>query len=178
MTTKDIKFGEDARQAMARGADVLANAVKATLGPRGRNVIIEKSFGSPVMTKDGVSVAREIVLKDKFENMGAQMVREVASHTSDAAGDGTTTATVLAQAMLQEGLKSVAAGMNPMDIKRGIDKTVKKAIEQLHQLSIPCLDNKTIAQVGTISANSDEDIGQIIAQAMEKVGNEGVITVE
>ena len=178
MTAKDIKFGEDARQAMARGADVLANAVKATLGPRGRNVIIEKSFGSPVMTKDGVSVAREIELKDKFENMGAQMVREVASHTSDVAGDGTTSATVLAQAMLQEGLKSVAAGMNPMDIKRGIDKTVKRAIDQLHQLSIACLDNKTIAQVGTISANSDEDIGNIIAQAMEEVGNEGVIAVE
>lgn len=178
MTAKQIKFGEDARQSLARGADILANAVKATLGPRGRNVIIEKSFGSPVMTKDGVSVAREIILEDKFENMGAQMVREVASHTSDVAGDGTTTATVLAQAMLQEGLKSVAAGMNPMDIKRGIDKTIKKAVEELQKLSIPCEDNKSIVQVGTISANSDEDIGRIIAEAMDKVGNEGIITVE
>ena len=178
MAMKKIKFGEEARQALARGADVLANAVKATLGPRGRNVIIEKSFGSPSMTKDGVSVAREIELEDKFENMGAQMVREVASHTSDMAGDGTTTATVLAQAMLQEGLKSVAAGMNPMDIKRGIEKTVKKSIETLAAISIPCEDSGTIAQVGTISANSDSDIGRIIAEAMSAVGKEGVITVE
>ncbi len=178
MTAKQIKFGDDARQSLAIGADILANAVKATLGPRGRNVIIEKGYGAPVMTKDGVSVAMEIVLEDKFENMGAQMVREVASHTSDAAGDGTTTATVLAQAMLQEGLKSVVAGMNPMDIKRGIDKTVKAAVEQLRELSVPCEDNSTIAQVGTISANGDDDIGSIIAEAMTAVGNEGVITVE
>lgn len=178
MTAKQIKFSDEARQSLAHGADVLANAVKATLGPRGRNVIIEKEYGAPVMTKDGVSVAMEIELEDKFENMGAQMVREVASHTSNIAGDGTTTATVLAQAMLQEGLKSVVAGMNPMDIKRGIDKTVKMAVEVLHQLSVPCEDSATIGQVGTISANGDEDIGQIIAQAMQTVGNEGVITVE
>ena len=178
MTTKHIKFSDDAWQSLASGADILANAVKATLGPRGRNVIIEKSYGAPVMTKDGVSVAMEIVLEDKFENMGAQMVKEVASHTSDAAGDGTTTATVLAQAMLQEGLKSVVAGMNPMDIKRGISKTVKAAVEQLQALSDACKDNSTIAQVGTISANGDEDIGRMIAQAMSAVGKEGVITVE
>jgi chaperonin GroEL len=178
MATKQIKFGDDARQSLMKGADILANAVKATLGPRGRNVIIEKAFGSPVMTKDGVSVAMEIVLEDKFENMGAQMVREVASHTSDAAGDGTTTATVLAQTMLQEGLKSVVAGMNPMDIKRGIDRTVKKAVETLHKLSVSCEDSTTITQVGTISANGDEDIGRIIAEAMAAVGKEGVITVE
>jgi chaperonin GroEL len=178
MAAKQIKFSDDARQSLAKGADILANAVKATLGPRGRNVIIEKGYGAPVMTKDGVSVAMEIVLEDKFENMGAQMVREVASHTSDAAGDGTTTATVLAQAMLQEGLKSVVAGMNPMDIKRGIDKTVKAVVEQLRELSVPCEDNSTIAQVGTISANGDMDIGRIIAEAMTAVGKEGVITVE
>jgi len=178
MTTKQIKFSDDAWQSLAIGADILANAVKATLGPRGRNVIIEKSYGAPVMTKDGVSVAMEIVLEDKFENMGAQMLREVASHTSDAAGDGTTTATVLAQAMLQGGFKSVVAGMNPMDIKRGIDKTVKAAVEQLHKLSVACKDNNTIAQVGTISANGDEDIGRMIAEAMAAVGKEGVITVE
>jgi chaperonin GroEL len=178
MTVKQIKFGDEARQSLAHGAEVLANAVKATLGPRGRNVIIEKAYGAPVMTKDGVSVAMEIELEDKFENMGAQMVRQVASHTSDIAGDGTTTATVLAQAMLQEGLKSVVAGMNPMDIKRGIDKTVKIAVDALQQLSVPCEDSATIAQVGTISANGDEDIGRIIAQAMAAVGKEGVITVE
>lgn len=178
MTTKKIKFRDDAWQSLVSGADILANAVKATLGPRGRNVIIEKAYGAPVMTKDGVSVAMEIILEDKFENMGAQMVREVASHTSDAAGDGTTTATVLAQAMLQEGLKSVVAGMNPMDVKRGIDKTVKTAVEQLRKLSVMCKDNSTIAQVGTISANGDEDIGCMIAEAMSVVGKEGVITVE
>jgi chaperonin GroEL len=178
MSAKQIKFGAEARQSLARGADVLANAVKATLGPRGRNVIIEKAYGAPVMTKDGVSVAVEIELEDKFENMGAQMVRQVASHTSDIAGDGTTTATVLAQAMLQEGLKSVVAGMNPMDIKRGIDKTVKKAIEALLKLSVPCDDSTMIRQVGTISANGDEDIGRIIAEAMASVGKDGVITVE
>lgn len=178
MASKRIKFGDEARQLLAQGADVLANSVKATLGPRGRNVIIEKAYGAPVMTKDGVSVAMEIELEDKFENMGAQMVKQVASHTSDIAGDGTTTATVLAQAMLQEGLKSVIAGMNPMDIKRGIDKTVKMAVEALQKLSVPCEDSATIGQVGTISANGDEDIGRIIAKAMAEVGKEGVITVE
>jgi chaperonin GroEL len=163
---------------MMEGINVLANAVKVTLGPKGRNVVLEKSFGAPTVTKDGVSVAKEIELKDKFENMGAQMVKEVASHTSDVAGDGTTTATVLAQAMVREGLKAVAAGMNPMDLKRGIDQTVAAATEQLKSISKPCTESKAIAQVGTISANSDESIGQIIAEAMEKVGKEGVITVE
>jgi chaperonin GroEL len=178
MTAKEIRFGDEARQSMLRGARVLTRAVKATLGPKGRNVILKKTFGSPAMTKDGVSVAKEIELADEFENMGAQMVREVAAHTSDVAGDGTTTATVLACSMLQEGIKSVAAGMNPMDLKRGIDKAVDQMVEELKKLSRPCEDSKAIAQVGTISANLDADIGRIIAEAMEKVGNEGVITVE
>jgi len=178
MSAKDVKFGDDARNRMMTGVNILANAVKVTLGPKGRNVVLEKSFGAPTMTKDGVSVAKEIELKDKFENMGAQMVKEVASKTSDVAGDGTTTATVLAQAMVREGLKAVAAGMNPMDLKRGIDKAVVTTVEELKTLSKPCSDNKEIAQVGTISANSDESIGKIIAEAMEKVGKEGVITVE
>jgi chaperonin GroEL len=178
MAAKEIKFSTDARERMVHGATILANAVKATLGPKGRNVVLDKSFGAPTVTKDGVSVAKEIELKDKFENMGAQMVKEVASKTSDTAGDGTTTATVLAHTMLQEGFKAVAAGMNPMDLKRGIDKTVNVAVEELKKLSKPCSDSKAIAQVGTISANSDESIGQIIAEAMEKVGKEGVITVE
>ena len=178
MTAKEVKFSEDARGRMVRGVNILANAVKVTLGPRGRNVVLEKSFGAPTVTKDGVSVAKEIELKDKFENMGAQMVKEVASQTSDAAGDGTTTATVLAQAILREGLKHLAAGMNPMDLKRGIDKAVITTVEQLKKLSKPCTDDKAIAQVGTISANSDESIGNIIAEAMRKVGKEGVITVE
>lgn len=178
MTAKDVKFGDDARNRMMAGVNILANAVKVTLGPKGRNVVLEKSFGAPTMTKDGVSVAKEIELKDKFENMGAQLVKEVASKTSDIAGDGTTTATVLAQAMVREGLKAVAAGMNPMDLKRGIDKAVGTTVEQLKDLSKPCSDNKEIAQVGTISANSDESIGEIIAEAMGKVGKEGVITVE
>lgn len=178
MSAKDVKFGDSARVKMARGVDILADAVKVTLGPKGRNVVLEKSFGAPTVTKDGVSVAKEITLEDKFENMGAQLVKEVASKTNDAAGDGTTTATVLAQAIVREGLKSVAAGLNPMDLKRGIDKAVKAAIEQLGSLSKPCNDTKSIAQVGTISANSDDSIGEIIAQAMEKVGQEGVITVE
>jgi len=178
MTAKEVKFSDDARQRMFRGVNILANAVKVTLGPKGRNVVLEKSFGAPTVTKDGVSVAKEIELKDKFENMGAQMVKEVASQTSDVAGDGTTTATVLAQCILKEGLKAVAAGMNPMDLKRGIDKAVNAAVEELKKLSKPCEDSKAIAQVGTISANSDESIGQIIAEAMDKVGKEGVITVE
>jgi len=178
MSAKDVRFGTDARSRMMEGVNVLANAVKVTLGPKGRNVVLEKSFGAPTVTKDGVSVAKEIELKDKFENMGAQMVKEVASHTSDIAGDGTTTATVLAQAMVREGLKAVAAGMNPMDLKRGIDKAVEAAVDQLKTVSKPCTESKAIAQVGTISANSDESIGQIIAEAMEKVGKEGVITVE
>nr|MCU0766655.1 chaperonin GroEL [Gammaproteobacteria bacterium] len=178
MTAKDVKFGDDARTRMLRGVNVLANAVKVTLGPKGRNVVLEKSFGAPTVTKDGVSVAKEIELKDKFENMGAQMVKEVASKTSDVAGDGTTTATVLAQAMVREGLKAVAAGMNPMDLKRGIDKSVAAAVEELKKLSKPCTDTKSIAQVGTISANADESIGNRIAEAMDKVGKEGVITVE
>jgi len=178
MSAKDVRFGTDARNRMMEGVNILANAVKVTLGPKGRNVVLEKSFGAPTVTKDGVSVAKEIELKDKFENMGAQMVKEVASHTSDIAGDGTTTATVLAQAMVREGLKAVAAGMNPMDLKRGIDQTVAAATEQLKAISKPCTESKAIAQVGTISANSDESIGQIIAEAMEKVGKEGVITVE
>jgi len=178
MSAKDVRFGTDARVRMMEGVNILANAVKVTLGPKGRNVVLEKSFGAPTVTKDGVSVAKEIELKDKFENMGAQMVKEVASHTSDVAGDGTTTATVLAQAMVREGLKAVAAGMNPMDLKRGIDQTVTAATEQLKAISKPCTESKAIAQVGTISANSDESIGNIIAEAMEKVGKEGVITVE
>ncbi|EEU7555599.1 chaperonin GroEL, partial [Salmonella enterica] len=178
MAAKDVKFGIDARNKMLRGVNVLADAVKVTLGPKGRNVVLDKSFGAPVITKDGVSVAREIELEDKFENMGAQMVKEVASKANDAAGDGTTTATVLAQAIIAEGLKAVAAGMNPMDLKRGIDKAVVGAVEELKKLSVPCSDTKAIAQVGTISANSDETVGTLIAQAMEKVGKEGVITVE
>ena len=178
MAAKDIRFGDDARQRMAAGVNVLANAVKVTLGPRGRNVVLEKSFGAPTVTKDGVSVAKEIELTDKFENMGAQMVKEVASQTSDAAGDGTTTATVLAQGILREGMKAVAAGMNPMDLKRGIDKAVTVAVEELSQLSKPCETDTAIAQVGSISANSDRAIGEIIADAMKKVGKEGVITVE
>ena len=178
MSAKEIKFSEDARQRMLKGINTLANAVKITLGPKGRNVVLEKSFGAPTVTKDGVSVAKEVELKDKFENMGAQMVKEVASHTSDIAGDGTTTATVLAQSMVTEGLKSVAAGMNPMDLKRGIDKAVSVVVEELKKLSKPCTDDKAIAQVGTISANADNAIGDIIAEAMGKVGKEGVITVE
>ena len=175
---KDVKFGDSARQKLLAGVNVLADAVKVTLGPKGRNVVLDKSFGAPTVTKDGVSVAKEIELEDKFENMGAQMVKEVASQTSDVAGDGTTTATVLAQAILNEGLKSVAAGMNPMDLKRGVDKAVAAMVEEVGKLSSPCTDSKAIAQVGTISANSDEQVGQIIAEAMEKVGKEGVITVE
>ncbi|CAG9429715.1 chaperonin GroEL [Providencia alcalifaciens] len=178
MAAKDVKFGNDARAKMLRGVNVLADAVKVTLGPKGRNVVLDKSFGSPVITKDGVSVAREIELEDKFENMGAQMVKEVASKANDAAGDGTTTATVLAQSIITEGLKAVAAGMNPMDLKRGIDKAVIAAVEELKTLSVPCSDTKSIAQVGTISANSDETVGRLIAEAMDKVGKEGVITVE
>ncbi|MBD7923702.1 chaperonin GroEL [Xanthomonas sp. CFBP 8703] len=178
MAAKDIRFGEDARSRMVRGVNILANAVKATLGPKGRNVVLEKSFGAPTITKDGVSVAKEIELADKFENMGAQMVKEVASKTSDNAGDGTTTATVLAQALIREGSKAVAAGMNPMDLKRGIDQAVKAAVAELKKISKPTADDKAIAQVGTISANSDESIGNIIADAMKKVGKEGVITVE
>ena len=178
MPAKELRFSDEARQLMARGAGILAQAVKATLGPRGRNVVMQKTFGAPAVTKDGVSVAREIELEDPFENMGAQMVKEVAAKTSEIAGDGTTTATVLAQCIFQEGLKSVTAGMNPMDIKRGIDKTVDAAVEELKRISIPCQDNKAIAQVGTVSANGDEEIGGLIASAMEKVGKEGVITVE
>ncbi|MEQ6340836.1 MAG: chaperonin GroEL [Gammaproteobacteria bacterium] len=178
MAAKDVKFGDDARVRMVRGVNILANAVKVTLGPKGRNVVLEKSYGAPTITKDGVSVAKEIELEDKFENMGAQMVKEVASQTSDIAGDGTTTATVLAQAILREGMKSVASGMNPMDLKRGIDKAVITAVEALKKMSKPCTDDKAIAQVGTISANADEAIGRIIADAMGKVGKEGVITVE
>ena len=175
MAAKDVKFGDDARSRMFAGVNVLANAVKVTLGPKGRNVILDKSFGAPTVTKDGVSVAKEIELDNKFENMGAQMVKEVASQTSDIAGDGTTTATVLAQAILREGLKSVAAGMNPMDLKRGIDKASAAIVEELKKLSQPCEEAKAIAQVGTISANSDEAVGEIIADAMAKVGKEGVI---
>ena len=178
MSAKDIRFGEDARSRMVKGVNILANAVKATLGPKGRNVVLEKSFGAPTITKDGVSVAKEIELSDKFENMGAQMVKEVASKTSDNAGDGTTTATVLAQAMIREGMKAVAAGMNPMDLKRGMDKAVIAATEELKKLSKPCNSSKEIAQVGSISANSDHNIGELIAKAMDKVGKEGVITVE
>ncbi|MGY6518860.1 MAG: chaperonin GroEL [Lysobacteraceae bacterium] len=178
MAAKEVRFGEDARSRMVKGVNVLANAVKVTLGPKGRNVVLEKSFGAPTITKDGVSVAKEIELADKFENMGAQMVKEVASKTSDTAGDGTTTATVLAQAMIREGMKAVAAGMNPMDLKRGIDKAVTEAVGELKNLSKPVTDSKAIAQVGAISANSDANIGDLIAQAMDKVGKEGVITVE
>ena len=178
MAAKEVRFSDDARQRMFKGANVLANAVKATLGPKGRNAVLEKSYGAPTITKDGVSVAKEIELKDKFENMGVQMLKEVASNTSDEAGDGTTTATVLAQAIIREGLKAVAAGRNPMDIKRGIDKAVLVTTDELKRLSKPCKDPKAIAQVGTISANSDESIGKTIADAMEKVGKEGVITVE
>ena len=178
MAAKDVFFGDKARAGMLEGVNILADAVKATLGPKGRNVILEKSFGAPTVTKDGVSVAKEIELKDKFENMGAQMVKEVASQASDAAGDGTTTATVLAQSIVNEGLKAVAAGMNPMDLKRGIDKAVTAAVEAVSGMATPCEDSKAIAQVGTISANSDVSVGEIIAEAMDKVGKEGVITVE
>jgi chaperonin GroEL len=178
MAAKDVRFGDEARNKMLKGVNILANAVRVTLGPKGRNVILDKSFGSPIITKDGVSVAKEIELEDKFENMGAQMVKEVASKANDEAGDGTTTATVLAQTIINEGVKAVAAGMNPMDLKRGIDKAVIAAVEELKKLSQPCADTKAIAQVGTISANSDEEIGKIIADAMDKVGKEGVITVE
>ena len=175
---KEVKFSESARQGMLAGVNVLADAVKVTLGPKGRNVILDKSFGSPTVTKDGVSVAKEIELQDKFENMGAQMVKSVASQTSDEAGDGTTTATVLAQSIVTDGLKSVAAGYNPMDLKRGIDKAVATAVKTLQSASQPCEDDTAIAQVGTISANSDTAVGEIIAEAMQKVGKEGVITVE
>ncbi|HTC54746.1 MAG TPA: chaperonin GroEL [Steroidobacteraceae bacterium] len=178
MTAKEVQLGDGARQRMFRGVNVLANAVKVTLGPKGRNAVLDRSYGAPTITKDGVSVAKEIELKDKFENMGAQMLKEVASNTSEEAGDGTTTATVLAQAIIREGLKAVASGRNPMDIKRGIDKAVRVTTEELKRLAKPCKDSKAIAQVGTISANSDESIGQTIADAMEKVGKEGVITVE
>jgi chaperonin GroEL len=178
MSAKEIKFGSDARTLMLEGVNILAEAVKVTLGPKGRNVVLDKAFGGPIITKDGVTVAREIELEGKFQNMGAQMVKEVASKTNDDAGDGTTTATVLAQAIFQEGIKAVAAGMNPMDLKRGIDIATRSAVEKLHELSTPCTDTNSIAQVGTISANSDNSIGSIIAEAMEKVGNEGVITVE
>ncbi|MCP5137458.1 MAG: chaperonin GroEL [Gammaproteobacteria bacterium] len=178
MSAKDVRFGDKARQRMVHGANVLANAVKVTLGPKGRNVVLDKAYGAPTVTKDGVSVAKEIELEDKFENMGAQMLKEVSSQTSDIAGDGTTTATVLAQAMLREGMKAVAAGMNPMDLKRGIDKAVTAAVAHLRSVSAPCTDSKAIAQVGTISANSDDSIGNRIAEAMDKVGKAGVITVE
>ena len=178
MAAKDVRFGDDARHRMVAGVNTLASAVKATLGPRGRNVVLEKSFGAPTVTKDGVSVAKEIELQDKFENMGAQMVKEVSSQTSDAAGDGTTTATVLAQAIVHEGMKAVAAGMNPMDLKRGLDHGVEAAVKELHNLSKPCETDTAIAQVGAISANSDQEVGEIIADAMKKVGKEGVITVE
>ena len=178
MSAKDVHFADESRQALSRGVNILANAVKVTLGPKGRNVVLEKSFGAPTVTKDGVSVAKEIELKDKFENMGAQMVKEVASKTSDVAGDGTTTATVLAHSMMREGLKSVSAGMNPMDLKRGIDKAVGAAVSELEKLSEPVKDSKAISQVGAISANADYAIGDIISEAMDKVGKEGVITVE
>ncbi|MGV3592443.1 MAG: TCP-1/cpn60 chaperonin family protein, partial [Gammaproteobacteria bacterium] len=178
MSAKAINFSDNARERMLAGVNILANAVKATLGPKGRNVILDKGFGAPKVTKDGVSVAKEITLSDKFENMGAQMVKEVASKTADAAGDGTTTATVLAQAILREGHKAIAAGYNPMDLKRGIDAAVKAATEELQKLSKPCNDNKSIGQVATVSANWNADIGAIIANAMEKVGRDGVITVE
>src|SRR6202171_640184 len=178
MAAKEVVFGDIARAKMVEGVNILANAVKVTLGPKGRNLVLERSFGGPTVTKDGVSVAKEIELKDKFENMGAQMVKEVASKTSDVAGDGTTTATVLAQAIVREGMKFVASGMNPMDLKRGIDKAVIAVVEELKKVSKPCTTSKEIAQVGSISANADADIGKIIANAMDKVGKEGVITVE
>ena len=178
MAAKDVRFSMDARQRMARGVDILADAVKVTLGPKGRNVVLDKSFGAPRITKDGVTVAKEIELSDKFENMGAQMVREVASKTSDIAGDGTTTATVLAQAIFREGMKSVAAGMNPMDLKRGIDLAVAAVIADISKRSKKVASHEEVAQVGTISANGESEIGDIIAEAMEKVGKEGVITVE
>ncbi len=178
MAAKEIRFSDDARQQMFAGVNILANAVRVTLGPKGRNVVLDKSFGAPTVTKDGVSVAKEIELDNKFENMGAQMLKEIASHTSDDAGDGTTTATVIAQGVLREGLKAVAAGMNPMDLKRGIDKATTAIVEQLEKLSKPCEDDKAIAQVGSISANSDTEIGEIISEAMQKVGKVGVITVE
>ncbi|TAJ55056.1 MAG: chaperonin GroEL [Nevskiaceae bacterium] len=178
MSAKEVKFGDDARTRMVAGVNILANAVRVTLGPKGRNVILDKSYGAPTVTKDGVSVAKEIELKDKFENMGAQLVKEVASKTNDAAGDGTTTATVLAQAIVNEGIKSVTAGVDPMDIKRGIDKAVEAITAELKKTAVPCKDAKAIAQVGTVSANADEAVGEIIAKAMDKVGKEGVITVE
>src|SRR3981081_1380281 len=178
MAAKEVKFSTDARDRMLRGADTLANAVRVTLGPKGRNVVIDKSFGAPRITKDGVTVAKEIELEDKFENMGAQMVREVASKTNDEAGDGTTTATVLAQAIVREGCKAVAAGMNPMDLKRGVDLAVEAVIADLQKNSKKVTSNEEIAQVGTISANGDAEIGRFLAEAMKKVGNEGVITVE
>jgi chaperonin GroEL len=178
MSAKDIRLGLDARERMLKGVNILADAVKVTLGPKGRNVVLDREYGSPLVTKDGISVAKEIELKDKIENMGAQMVKSVASKASDDAGDGTTTATVLAQAIVNEGLKAVAAGMNPMDLKRGIDKAVSAAVEEIAQLSTPCTDSKAITQVGTISANSDKEIGKIIADAMDKVGREGIITIE
>src|SRR5690625_544150 len=178
MAAKQVYFGEKARTNIVRGVNVLANAVKTTMGPKGRNVVLDRSFGAPTVTKDGVSVAKEIELKDKFENIGAQLVKEVASKTADNAGDGTTTATVLAQSIVEEGLKYVAAGINPMDLKRGIDRAVEVAVEELRAISRPCTTSKEIAQVGSISANSDESVGKIIADAMDKVGKEGVITVE
>src|SRR5574337_1966447 len=178
MAAKDVVFGGDARARMVEGVNILANAVKVTLGPKGRNVVLERSFGAPTVTKDGVSVAKEVELKDKLQNMGAQMVKEVASKTSDAAGDGTTTATVLAQSIVREGMKSVAAGMNPMDVKRGIDKAVPALVDELKKISKPTTTSKEISQVGAISANADDSIGTIIANAMDKVGKEGVITVE
>ncbi len=178
MAAKEVKFGDSGRKKMLAGVNVLADAVKATLGPKGRHVVLERSYGAPSITKDGVSVAKEIELQDRFENMGAQLVKDVASKANDEAGDGTTTATVLAQAIVNEGLKAVAAGMNPMDLKRGIDKATIAIVEQIKLLAKPCSDNKAIAQVGTISANADASIGEIIANAMEKVGKEGVITVE
>src|SRR6266852_937939 len=178
MAAKQVIFGDDARAKIVNGVNILANAVKVTLGPKGRNVVLERSFGGPTVTKDGVSVAKEIELKDKLQNMGAQMVKEVASRTSDNAGDGTTTATVMAQSIVRAGMKYVASGMNPMDLKRGIDKAVTAAIEELRKISKPCTTNKEIAQVGAISANSDSSIGDRIAEAMDKVGKEGVITVE
>ncbi|HAE01932.1 MAG TPA: molecular chaperone GroEL, partial [Rhodospirillaceae bacterium] len=178
MSAKDVKFSSDARERMLKGVDILANAVKVTLGPKGRNVVIDKSFGAPRITKDGVTVAKEIELKDKFENMGAQMLKEVASKTNDLAGDGTTTATVLAQAIVREGAKAVAAGMNPMDLKRGIDLAVEAVTADIAKRARKIKQNSEVAQVGTISANGDKDVGEMIAKAMEKVGNEGVITVE
>jgi chaperonin GroEL len=178
MAAKDVRFGDNVRNKMVNGVNILSNAVKVTLGPKGRNVVLERSFGAPTITKDGVSVAKEVELKDRFENMGAQMVKEVASKTSDVAGDGTTTATVLAQSIVAEGMKFVAAGMNPMDLKRGIDKAVIAIVEELKKVSKPCSTSKEIAQVGSISANADESIGKTIAEAMDKVGKEGVITVE